>query len=41
MKLAIDGKMDAVCLFFARQLGVTKVFNLLPFCDFFRGYYSF
>lgn len=41
MKLAVNGRMDAEHLAFARQLGVTDVVNGVPDCDLSRGYYDF
>ncbi len=41
MKLAVNGKMDAEHLAFARQLGVTDMVNRLPDCDLAKGYYDF
>ena len=41
MKLAVNGRMDAEHLAFARQLGVTDMVNGLPDCDLAKGYYDF
>ena len=41
MKLAVNGRMDAEHLAFARQLGVTDVVNGVPDCDLSKGYYDF
>ena len=41
MKLAVNGRMDAEHLAFARQLGVTDMVNGLPDCDPAKGYYDF
>lgn len=41
MKLAVNGRMDAEHLAFARQFGVTDVVNGVPDCDLSKGYCDF